>query len=64
MSAPPDSLQSAFDNAFAGLSRGRETRDPRVIEAFRQSNNRPEWMVFSRIPVIPPDLRPLMPRPR
>jgi DNA-directed RNA polymerase subunit beta' len=33
----------------------------RVIEAFRQSNNRPEWMIFTRIPVIPPDLRPLVP---
>ena len=33
----------------------------RVIEAFRQSNNRPEWMVMTRIPVIPPDLRPLVP---
>ncbi len=33
----------------------------RVIEAFRQSNNHPEWMIMSRIPVIPPDLRPLVP---
>jgi DNA-directed RNA polymerase subunit beta' len=33
----------------------------RVIEAFRQSQNRPEWMVMHIIPVIPPDLRPLVP---
>ncbi|MBD3170682.1 MAG: DNA-directed RNA polymerase subunit beta' [candidate division Zixibacteria bacterium] len=33
----------------------------RVIEAFRQSENRPEWMVMDVIPVIPPDLRPLVP---
>ncbi len=33
----------------------------RVIEAFRQSNNKPEWMVLDVIPVIPPDLRPLVP---
>jgi len=33
----------------------------RVIEAFRQSNNSPEWMIMTRIPVIPPDLRPLVP---
>ncbi len=33
----------------------------RVIEAFRQSSNKPEWMVLSVIPVIPPDLRPLVP---
>jgi len=33
----------------------------RVIEAFRQSLNKPEWMVLDAIPVIPPDLRPLVP---
>ena len=33
----------------------------RVIEAFRQSTNKPEWMIMSVIPVIPPDLRPLVP---
>jgi len=33
----------------------------RVVEAFRQSQNRPEWMVLSVIPVLPPDLRPLVP---
>ncbi len=32
-----------------------------VIEAFRQSGNRPEWMVMEVIPVLPPDLRPLVP---
>jgi DNA-directed RNA polymerase subunit beta' len=33
----------------------------RVIEAFRDSGNRPEWMILDVIPVIPPDLRPLVP---
>jgi DNA-directed RNA polymerase subunit beta' len=33
----------------------------RVIEAFRQSGNKPEWMIMDAIPVIPPDLRPLVP---
>ncbi|MFH1372396.1 MAG: DNA-directed RNA polymerase subunit beta' [bacterium] len=33
----------------------------RIIESFRQSQNRPEWMVLSMLPVIPPDLRPLVP---
>ncbi len=33
----------------------------RIIEAFRQSNNKPEWMILEVIPVIPPDLRPLVP---
>ena len=31
-----------------------------VIEAFRQSGNRPEWMILNTIPIIPPDLRPLI----
>ena len=33
----------------------------RVVEAFRQSSNRPEWMILDVIPVLPPDLRPLVP---
>ena len=31
-----------------------------VVEAFRQSHNKPEWMILSVIPVIPPDLRPMV----
>jgi len=33
----------------------------RIFEAFRQSQNRPEWMIMKVVPVIPPDLRPLVP---
>ncbi len=33
----------------------------KVVEAFRQSNNNPEWMCLDAVPVIPPDLRPLVP---
>ncbi|MGD8605289.1 MAG: DNA-directed RNA polymerase subunit beta', partial [Anaerolineales bacterium] len=33
----------------------------RIFESFRQSQNRPEWMIMKVIPVIPPDLRPLVP---
>src|SRR3954470_74657 len=33
----------------------------KVVEAFRGSGNRPEWMMLSVIPVLPPDLRPLVP---
>ena len=33
----------------------------KVIEAFRQSNNDPTWMILDSVPVIPPDLRPLVP---
>src|ERR671929_117937 len=33
----------------------------KLIEAFIQSGNRPEWMILTEVPVIPPDLRPLVP---
>jgi len=33
----------------------------KVVEAFRHSNNKPEWMILEVIPVLPPDLRPLVP---
>ncbi len=33
----------------------------RITEAFRQSGNRPEWMILDAIPILPPDLRPLVP---
>src|SRR5919197_313914 len=33
----------------------------KVVEAFLQSGNKPEWMILTQVPVIPPDLRPLVP---
>jgi len=33
----------------------------KVIEALKKSGNRPEWMILTVLPVIPPDLRPLVP---
>jgi DNA-directed RNA polymerase subunit beta' len=33
----------------------------KVVDAFRKSGNRPEWMILDVIPVIPPELRPLVP---
>ena len=33
----------------------------RIVEAFRNSGNKPEWMILDVIPVLPPDLRPLVP---
>ncbi len=40
--------------------RKKGTRRLEVVEAFRKSNNRPEWMILSVLPVIPPDLRPMV----
>ena len=37
------------------------TKRLKVVEAFLESGNRPEWMILEVIPVIPPELRPLVP---
>ncbi|MBI4823964.1 MAG: DNA-directed RNA polymerase subunit beta' [Nitrospirae bacterium] len=37
------------------------TKRLKVVEAFRNSGNKPEWMILDVIPVLPPDLRPLLP---
>lgn len=40
--------------------RKKATKRLRVVEALRKSNNRPEWMILTVLPVIPPDLRPMV----
>lgn len=44
----------------SGQRRVRAIRRLEVVEAFRHSGNKPEWMVMDVIPVIPPDLRPMV----
>ncbi len=44
----------------SGQRRKKATKRLRVVEAFRKSGNRPEWMFFTALPVIPPDLRPMV----
>ncbi|MBI4064070.1 MAG: DNA-directed RNA polymerase subunit beta' [Elusimicrobia bacterium] len=41
--------------------RNRLIKRLRILEGFQESNTRPEWMILSVLPVIPPDLRPLVP---
>ncbi|MCI8731076.1 MAG: DNA-directed RNA polymerase subunit beta' [Lachnospiraceae bacterium] len=43
-----------------GQKRARIIKRLEVVESFRGSGNRPEWMIMSVIPVIPPDLRPMV----
>lgn len=43
-----------------GQKRARIIKRIEVVEAFRESRNRPEWMIMSVVPVIPPDLRPMV----
>ena len=43
-----------------GQKRVRTIRRLEVVEAFKKSGNKPEWMILEAIPVIPPDLRPMV----
>lgn len=43
-----------------GQKRVRTIRRLEVVEAFKKSGNKPEWMILDAIPVIPPDLRPMV----
>lgn len=52
-------LQAGLVNA-TGQKRARIVKRLEVVEAFRESGNKPEWMILSAIPVIPPDLRPMV----
>ena len=52
-------LQEGLKGA-TGQKRARIVKRLEVVEAFRESGNRPEWMVMTNIPVIPPDLRPMV----
>ena len=44
----------------SGQKRARIVKRLEVIEAFRGSDNKPEWMILTVIPVIPPDIRPMV----
>ena len=53
------SLKADLEKA-SGQKRSRIIKRLEVVEAFRKSGNRPEWMILTVIPVIPPDLRPMV----
>jgi len=54
-------IQKELQKQKVEQTQKRLSRNLRIIETFRKSGNRPEWMVLEVIPVIPPDLRPLVP---
>ncbi len=54
-----EELRNELEDA-TGQKRIRILKRLEVLEAFRQSGNRPEWMIMDVIPVIPPDLRPMV----
>jgi DNA-directed RNA polymerase subunit beta' len=56
-----DELRKAMREATSDAKRKKHAKRLKVIEAFRESGNRPDWMMLTVIPVLPPDLRPLVP---
>ncbi len=54
-----EELKAGLKNA-SGQKRARIIKRLEVVEAFRGSGNKPEWMIMEAIPVIPPDLRPMV----
>ncbi|MCA1731791.1 MAG: DNA-directed RNA polymerase subunit beta', partial [Actinobacteria bacterium] len=47
-------------NEAKGQKRQKAIKRLKVVDAFRTSNNRPEWMIMDAVPVLPPDLRPMV----
>ena len=52
-------LKAELEDA-TGQKRARIIKRLEVVEAFRESGNKPEWMIMTVVPVIPPDLRPMV----
>lgn len=55
------SLHHKIKEANSTAVKKKLTKRLKVVEAFRKSGNRPEWMIMDVIPVLPPELRPLVP---
>ncbi len=54
-------LRADLSEATSDAKRKKITKRLKVVESFRFSTNKPEWMMLEVVPVIPPDLRPLVP---
>jgi len=54
-----DELQEEMQST-SGQRRKKAIKRLRVVEAFRKSTNKPEWMILTTLPVLPPDLRPMV----
>ena len=54
-------LRSEMMNSKSDAKRKKLIKRLKIIEAFRNSGNKPEWLIMDTIPVLPPDLRPLVP---
>ena len=56
-----DNLREELKTATGDLKPKKLAKRLKIVESFIESGNRPEWMVLTQVPVIPPELRPLVP---
>src|SRR5471032_3255206 len=56
-----DQLRKEMKEATSDAKRKKLAKRLKVVDAFRESGNKPDWMMLDVIPVLPPDLRPLVP---
>ncbi len=56
-----ESLRTEMHDTVSMQKRRKIVKRLKIVDAFRKSGNRPEWMILEVIPVIPPELRPLVP---
>ena len=56
-----EELRTEIVTAVSDTKKKKLVKRLKVVEALRKSGNRPEWMILTVLPVIPPDLRPLVP---
>src|SRR5579875_275178 len=56
-----DELRAEMKSTSSEARRKKVAKRLKVVNAFRESGNKPEWMILTILPVIPPDLRPLVP---
>ena len=59
LDAESEELRATLEDA-TGQKRAKIIKKLEAIESFRESGNKPEWMILDAIPVIPPDLRPMV----
>src|SRR3984885_15133039 len=55
------SLRAEMQETDSDIKHKKLAKRLKIVEAFRYSGNKPEWMILTVVPVIPPDLRPLVP---
>ena len=54
-------LRAEVASSDSDIKKKKAAKRLKIVEAFQQSGNKPEWMILTQVPVIPPDLRPLVP---